>query len=100
VAKSLIGTRCSKKIGNGPSSLGRFSQIWLYEIQNLNHPVMFFGYKLKTKYINQPIFPSFFFPPPSLLAIDNLQNHSFFHLKKIYLFFSLVWQTFAIKKKG
>jgi len=100
VAKSPIGRTCSKKIGNGPSSLGRFSQIWLYEIQNLNCHVMFFGYTLKTKNRNLLIFPSFFFSPLSLLAID-LQNHFIFKIFKIlFIFLSSLVNFCHLKKKA
>jgi hypothetical protein len=57
------------------SGISVFSQIWLqtiYELQNFNHPSIFFGCKMKAKYRNLAIYYYYF---PSLLVIENCQNH-------------------------
>jgi hypothetical protein len=46
-----------------------------------------FGYTKKTKYTNVSMFTLFFFPP-SLLVMENLQNHFFFKLLIFYFPFS------------
>jgi hypothetical protein len=75
---------------------GRFSQIWLltrYEIQNINHPSTSLASHSKPNFFFSAI--STFFP--SLLAIENLQNHLFSIFQKIYFVF---WRNFANKKKA
>jgi hypothetical protein len=75
---------------------GRFSQIWLltrYEIQNINHPSTSLASHSKPNFFFSAI--STFFP--SLLAIENLQNHLFSIFPNFYFVF---WRNFANKKKA
>ncbi len=66
-----------KKSDTNPSeNLAKFGYKPIYESQNFNRPcIIFFGYTLKTKYRNLADFYSSFFP--SLLTIENIQNHFF-----------------------